>query len=318
MILRNINILKCPLCNSDCFSNKKEVSSIACSNIHCLQHDGFLTQNSIPVLIDFSSCDTVCNPGFYSKNIVYVNRDRPFFHSFYQRIVYGNQKQTQLRCSNFINLVGKVPDLKGKASVLIIGSGTVGRGCESLYNSNIEITGVDIYASPTTDYICDAHNLPFKDGSFEGVWIQAVLEHVVLPEVVVSEIYRVLKVGGIVYSETPFLQQVHEGAYDFTRYTVLGHRYLFRQFKAIEFGFDKGAGTVLAWSFRYWIKGLSRSQFLSSLLTVPVTFILRLIDPVVSLKVSWDSCSGVFFMGTKESGYRLSAKDLISEYKGDF
>ena len=37
--------------------------------------------------------------------------------------------------------------------------------------------------------------------------------------------------SGIVYAETPFMQQVHEGAYDFTRYTVLGHRYLFKKFK---------------------------------------------------------------------------------------
>lgn len=315
---RNLSMLKCPLCNSDCFINNAEDSSIACSNMDCSQYDGFLTQNSTPVMIDFNSRDTVCNPDFYSKNIVYVNRNRPFFHSLYQRMVYGTQMPTQLRCLNFINLVRQVPDIKSKASVLIIGSGTVGRGCESLYENNFEITGVDIYASPTTDYICDAHNLPFKDNSFEGVWIQAVLEHVVLPDVVVAEIYRILKTGGIVYSETPFLQQVHEGAYDFTRYTVLGHRYLFRQFKAIEFGFDKGAGTVLAWSFRYWIRGLLRSQILSSLVTVPITLILRLVDPLISSKVSWDSCSGVFFMGIKEVGYRLLAKDLIPEYKGDF
>lgn len=253
-------------------------------------------------MIDINNFDMVYSPSFYSKNIVYVNRDRLFFHSFFQRLVYGDQKQTRLRCSIFINLVSKVLNVKGIASVLIIGSGKVGRGCESLYENNVGITGVDIYASPTTDYICDAHNLPFKDDSFEGVWIQSVLEHVVLPEVVVLEINRILKVGGIVYSETPFLQQVHEGVYDFTRFTVLGHRYLFREFKAIEFGFDKDARTVMAWSFRCWIRGLLRSQILSSLLAFPVFIILRLIDPYISSKVSCDSCSGVFY-GKKEDGY---------------
>ena len=61
------------------------------------------------------------------------------------------------------------------------------------------------------------------------------------PEKVVAEIYRVLKENGIVYAETPFMQQVHEGAYDFTRYTVLGHRYLFRQFHALSIGGNKGS-----------------------------------------------------------------------------
>ncbi len=52
------------------------------------------------------------------------------------------------------------------------------------------------------------------------------------PERVVSEIARVLKPAGMVYSEIPFMQQVHEGAYDFTRFTDSGQRWLFRQFKS--------------------------------------------------------------------------------------
>ncbi|CAH2407660.1 hypothetical protein MES5069_620012 [Mesorhizobium escarrei] len=32
------------------------------------------------------------------------------------------------------------------------------------------------------------------------------------------------------------MQQVHEGAYDFTRFTELGHRWLFRRFETISRG----------------------------------------------------------------------------------
>lgn len=42
------------------------------------------------------------------------------------------------------------------------------------------------------------------------------------PWVVAEEITRVLKEGDFVYSEVPFLQAVHEGAYDFTRFTLGG------------------------------------------------------------------------------------------------
>ena len=48
------------------------------------------------------------------------------------------------------------------------------------------------------------------------------------------------------------MQQLHEGAYDFNRYTVLGHRYLFKNFKEISVGGNKGADIVLAWSVKYF------------------------------------------------------------------
>jgi len=56
--------------------------------------------------------------------------------------------------------------------------------------------------------------------------VQAGLEHVRDLWQVVAEIHRVLKDDGLVYAETPFMQQVHEGPYDFTRFTESGHRYL--------------------------------------------------------------------------------------------
>ncbi len=49
-----------------------------------------------------------------------------------------------------------------------------------------------------------------------------------------KEIHRVLKDDGIVYADTPFMQQVHEGAYDFTRFTLSGHRWLFKNFALLD------------------------------------------------------------------------------------
>ena len=76
-----------------------------------------------------------------------------------------------------------------------------------------------------------------------------------------NEIYRVLNKKGIVYAETPFMQQVHEGAYDFARFTVLGHRYLFKDFEMIEIGGNKGPEFVLAWAVRYFFWALIRNKF---------------------------------------------------------
>jgi hypothetical protein len=67
----------------------------------------------------------------------------------------------------------------------------------------------------------------------------------------------VLKDGGIVYAETPFMQQVHGSAYDFTRFTWLGHRRLFRKFKEIKSGTCGGPGMALIWSWRYFLRTFS-------------------------------------------------------------
>jgi len=55
-------------------------------------------------------------------------------------------------------------------------------GAGELYNDpSIELVGIDVYASPHTHLLADAHRLPFVDRVFDGVWIQAVLEHVLEP-----------------------------------------------------------------------------------------------------------------------------------------
>ena len=156
--------------------------------------------------------------------------------------LYGGQnRRTQ---ENYSLICEKLSN--GNEKILIIGGGEIGNGCEILYEysrrKNIQIEALDVYQSQNCTVIADAHYLPFADSTFDVVIIQAVLEHVVSPEMVVKELYRVLNKDGWVYSETPFLQAVHEGAYDFTRYTKSGHRWLFRSFE-IDSGSLYGAFT---------------------------------------------------------------------------
>jgi len=135
--------------------------------------------------------------------------------------------------------------------VLVIGGATVGCGTSALYDDrDIEVVGSDVFSSGHTALVADAHKLPFHDATFDGIWIQAVLEHVLAPATVAAEIHRVLKPNGLVYAETPFMQQVHERAYDFSRFTRSGHRWLFREFEEIEAGAVTGPGVALLWSIR--------------------------------------------------------------------
>ena len=83
----------------------------------------------------------------------------------------------------------------------------------------MKLVAFDIYPSDSVQFVADAHRLPLPDDPRSStVVVQAVLEHVIDPSKVVEEIHRVLVEDGVVYAETPFMQQVHEGPYDFTRF----------------------------------------------------------------------------------------------------
>ncbi|MFN3171109.1 MAG: class I SAM-dependent methyltransferase [Hyphomicrobiales bacterium] len=202
------------------------------------------------------------------------------------------------------------------ADVLVVGSGTAGSGTEELYRSpGITITGIDVYESSSVNCIADAHYIPLPDACIDGVWIQAVLEHVVEPSVVVAEIHRVLKTNGLIYAETPFMQQVHEGAFDFTRFTVLGHRYLFRDFEMIDCGGNKGPAIALAWSIRYFFWALLRSATMARFIGLLSTFALRPFEFLTDRRALHDASSGVFFLG-KKSNRRIKHGDLQALYEG--
>ena len=201
------------------------------------------------------------------------------------------------------------------ARVLIVGGGSIGQGMDPFYkDSRIELVAFDIYASPWVQFLADAHNIPLPENYFDAVIIQAVLEHVLVPEKVVSEICRVLKSNGVVYAETPFLQHVHEGAYDFTRFTESGHRYLFRKFELIKSGASAGAGTQLLWSLDNFARGIFRSWKLGKIIKL-FFFWLQYCDRLIPAPYNIDSASGVFFLGKKQNS-EINVEEIITHYKG--
>ena len=228
-----------------------------------------------------------------------------------RRLVGGRDKSAEIHARR---IVDDVRAQGARPRILIVGGGEVGGGAQALYDDpNVELIGTDVYASPFTRLVVDGHRLPFADESFDGVWIQAVLEHVLDPWMVVAEIHRVLKRDGLVFANTPFMQQVHEGAYDFTRFTLSGHRWLFRNFTAIDSGVVSGAGTALVWSVRYFVQALSGRRVLGRLAGTSV-FFLRFGDYIGSSRAHADAASAVYFYGRKAQ-VAIGPKDMIDYYE---
>lgn len=266
----------------------------------------------VPILIDSDRSvigDTVVATAADSPIERGTTTERP---GLVKRLLSPEKRSTRANIAAFVALLKRVA---AQPVVLVIGGGTPGQGTEALFaDEGVRIVSLDIYRSPNVSFVADAHHIPLPDGSVDGVVAQAVLEHVLEPERVVAEIWRVLRKGGLVYAETPFLQQVHEGAFDFTRFTDSGHRYLFRRFEQARAGVSGGPGTQLLWSIDYFVRGLFRSRAAGKAAKL-MFFWLHYLDAAIPEAYALDAASGTYFLGRK-SDATMTAQEAVRYYRG--
>lgn len=308
MILKEIII--CPICQSSELLDDKE--TIFCKNPDC--KNIFPKLNSKPILVDFNNSILEKELLLSLKGKSLIAREKNIIKSILKVIFIGDSPKTS---KNLTLITKDLNKLSHPPKILIVGGGTIGAGLTAFgkeFKDNI--VSFDIYDSENIHFIADAHNIPLKDDHFDFIIIQAVLEHVVDPQKVVSECHRVLNNNGTIYAETPFIQQIHEGAYDFTRFTDSGHRFLFKNFELIKSGVVAGLGTSLMWSIGYFFAGLFRSKFIGKIFR-SLFFWLRFFDSIISEEYNLDGASCTFFYG-KKSNKTLSDKNLINYYKGSF
>ena len=87
---------------------------------------------------------------------------------------------------------------------------------------------LDVYPSPSADIVmAPACRYPIADGSLDGIGCFAVLEHVTEPWTAAAEFRRMLKPGGQVFIDYPFLVPVHGYPSHYYNATREGLRRLF-------------------------------------------------------------------------------------------
>jgi SAM-dependent methyltransferase len=270
-----------------------------------------------PVLLP---ADGFTSGGWRFDPIMLAGSDRPKPIRRWRRLFKGFQRAVrrgvggQGAGDQFVDCVGAL-QASGSLRVLIIGGATVGDGSHGLVASpNIDVISFDVYATSETTFVGDAHRIPLADASVSGVWVQAVLEHVYRPEDVVAEIVRVLQPGGFVYAETPFLQPVHEGAYDYLRVSHSGHRLLFARFDEITSGPLGGPAAMVNLGIRGFVGGLTRSRS-AARAAYAVTQPLALLDRFVADAWRVDYCTGTYFLGRLSSEVFRSF-DASATYRG--
>ena len=81
----------------------------------------------------------------------------------------------------------------------------------------------------SVDVFGDAMQLPLKSNSVDLFFSSSVIEHLPAPERAVSELFRTIKPGGLVYAEIPFIGAYHMAPNDYQRYTISGIESLFNR-----------------------------------------------------------------------------------------
>jgi SAM-dependent methyltransferase len=156
---------------------------------------------------------------------------------------------------------------------------------------------------PNVDIVADAHHIPIKSQSVDGVLILAVLEHVEDPRRVVDESLRILKKGGYIYAETPFLQHYHGYPRHFQNFTLTGHTCLFSKFKKISEGPLVGPFSTLGTLIKDVPEDLIQNKYIRKLMLYLFGLILipiQLLDILIHDNPNvYKFTSGVYFLGKK-------------------
>lgn len=309
----SIQLLRCPHCHG-----KLEVTAagLTCTQPACAREYPII--DGIPALIN------------EDNSIFRLDTYRKQGDTFYSRGAASPLKQRIVKfipdyalnfkaAPNFERLANLLLQRGGKSRILVIGGSVFNRGMEPLLNDSFELIETDVSFGDRTMVILDSHDIPFDDASFDAVVAQAVLEHVLDPARCVAELHRVLKADGLIYAETPFLQPVHAGAYDFTRFTHIGHRRLFRYFGEIDSGAVVGPAVTFASAYCSFLTSFARTRWTRSFLLafglLTSSWIKWFDKLMIDTPGALDCAFGYYFLG-KRAEKPLDDLELIAHYRG--
>lgn len=178
-----------------------------------------------------------------------------------------------------------------KGELLDIGCGKMPYKEFILQNSSVEkYIGLDIEsariydANVKPDFTWDGITMPFKNEHFETAFGTEVLEHCPKPEIVLSEVNRILKPGGIFFFTVPFLWPLHEVPFDEFRYTPFSLKRMLEEtgFENIDIRATGGWHASMAQMLGLWVRRAPMSNRRRNLLSrclKPVIKYLIIIDP---------------------------------------
>lgn len=197
-----------------------------------------------------------------------------------------NLDRFYIRTSIFNALKETLPKLEG--NLLDIGCGKMPYKEYILKNSAVtKYIGLDIenaleYDSDVKpDFSWNGIKMPFENQFFDCAFGTEVLEHCPQPEIVLKEVFRVLKPQGVFFFTVPFLWNLHEVPNDEYRYTPFSlERHLVNSgFNDIEIKATGGWHASMAQMLGLWVRrspmSKTKRDWLSVILKPIIRFLIK-------------------------------------------
>jgi len=266
-----LEILACPLCKSGLRQDE------AAARLICFgcQHE-YPVENGIPIMLNDSSV--------LQQSIEASEQFLPSPPGFLRRLQSSKVMRALWPPPAYLGLnyrrINKLIHNMGPGAKIL----EVGAGSERRLKNTINL---DIEPTSNVDVVGDAHQLPFKTDSLDCVLCISVLEHLKQPRQCVAEVHRVLREGGCVHADTPFLLGFHGVPTDYTRWTLQGMEELFSQFHKIESGVANGPSAAVYEILRSYVSLFSDNPYfcrILSFVTGWLLFPLRYLDFILIRK----------------------------------
>lgn len=172
-------------------------------------------------------------------------------------------------------------------------------------NSRVErYTGVDlegsaIYGSVKPDLTWDGSKIPVNDASMDCVIATEFLEHHSAPDMVLGEISRVLKPGGLLFATVPFIWNLHEIPHDEYRYTPFSINRLLKaaKFSDVKISGLGGWNATMAQMIGLWITFAKMPGIIRRLLLITLFPVFVLLVKTDRRPTMFDDAENSMFTG---------------------